>query len=183
MGVGILALGILLTILSLWSWILLSTDVFSHPLSTGAWPLVCSGRMGCITSASWYDHYQARSVFNKAMGSEKPEPVAALTSLIRQRLVKNSVLTVQVSKGDAKRYREEVLGTYDEKIVKDTTGLSLKEYDELVILPLLRQEALRQQGGFSSFNDLFVSLARDNSVYVLSRGLVWDKEKAEVVRR
>lgn len=180
-GAAILALGILLTILSLWAWILLSGDVFSHPLTSGAWPLVCSRQMGCITSAAWYNHYQTRSMFARVTESEEPEPVAALTSLIRQSLVKNSLALVPISREDAKRYREQVLGMHKEKAVKETTGLSLKEYDELVILPLLRQEALRQQKGFDSFDDLFVSLARDKSVYVLSRGLVWDKEKAEVV--
>lgn len=183
MGAAVLVLGVLLTITSLWVWILLSSDVFSHPLSKGAWPLACSSQLGCITSAAWHNHYRARLVFADVTESEKPEPISVLTSLIRQRLVRNSFLLIPISREDAKRYREKVLGMYEEKVVKETTGLSLKEYDELVILPLLRQEALRQQKGFDSFDDLFISLARDNSVYVFPKGLVWDKEKAEVVRR
>lgn len=181
-GVGILALGVLLTVLSLWIWLLLSVDAFSHPLSSGAWPLACSWRMGCISSATWHKHHQARLIFAEVTKSEKPLPITTLTSLIRQRLVSNSFLPVPISREDAKRYREKVLEMNEEETVKNTTGLSLKEYDKLVILPLLRQEALRQQKGFNSLDDLFVSLANDNSVYVLSKGLVWDKEKAEVVQ-
>jgi hypothetical protein len=182
-GVGVLVLGIFLTLLSLLVWMMLSNDVFNHPLSGGAWPLVCSRPIGCVTSAAWHKNYQARLVFAQVTGNEKPDPITALTSLIRQKLVKNSFLLVPVSREDATRYREQVLGTHEEKVVKDTTGLSLKEYDELIILPLLRQEALRQQKGFDSLNKLFVSLSSDSSIYVFPKGLVWDKDRAEVVRK
>jgi len=141
---------------------------------------MCSNQ-GCITTSGWHKHWQARLVFVAAAEQDKPAPEEVLTTLARQHLVDKALISSPVTLGDARRYREEVLLAKDEGQIVEVTGLSLDDYDKLVILPLLKQEVLKQQRGNESLETMFKELAKDRSLWVLPRGLKWDKDLATVV--
>lgn len=169
--------------LLLWASILLSSSVYTHSLSkTGLWPIICSTR-GCVTTSSWHKHYQARLVFAKAIEGETPSPEEALTTLARQHLVNKAIANWPVTIREARRYREEVLQVRDETKILETTGMAIDDYDKFVILPLLKQEVLREQMDITEFDELFKKLAADRDLWALPRGLKWDKETATVVKQ
>jgi len=169
--------------LLLWASVMLSPDLYTHELSkTGLWPVICSTR-GCVTTSGWHKHYQARVLFAEAAKQEVPSPEEALTTLARQHLVDRAMTNWSVTKGDARRYREEVLQTKDEVKILESTGLAVADYDKFVILPLLKQEVLREQMKVDDFDEMFKRLAQERRVWALPRGLIWDKESATVVRR
>lgn len=146
------------------------------------WPVACSLR-GCVTTTAWEAHSAARVAFNQAVHQPAPTAAEALTTLIRQHLVSHAFVRVPVTAQDAVRYREEVLNARDEATVRETVGLSLADYDKYVILPLLQQEALRQETKVETFDELFTLLARERPMWALSRGLVWDRSTAKVIER
>lgn len=167
----------------LWASILLSNSVYTYNLSrVGLWPLICSSR-GCVTTSGWYKHYKARIVFAEAAGMDAPSPEETLTTLARQHLVNKAIVSWPVTMREAKRYREEVLQIRDEVKILETTGMSLDDYDKFVILPLLKQEVLKEQMEIAEFDELFRKLAEKHKLWVLPRGLMWDKETATVVKR
>jgi hypothetical protein len=143
------------------------------------WPVVCSLR-GCITTTAWQQHWVARRAFAEAAGETPPAPLEALTTLARQHLVRHSFLRVPVEQQDAVRYREEVLGLRDEAAVREATGLTLNEYDTAVLLPLLQQEAVRQERTIESLDELFATLARERLLVALPWHLKWNREAARV---
>jgi hypothetical protein len=121
--------------------------------------------------------------FAEATGQTPPSQADALTTVVRQHLVRNAFLRAPVSKQDAVRYREEVLKARDSQAVRDATGLTLDDYDTFVILPLLQQEALRQERRVESLDELFKLLAAERPVFVLAWPLKWDRGVAKVVER
>jgi hypothetical protein len=164
-----------------WGWVLGQRDILDSSMARNfSWPIACSMR-GCLTTTSWEQHYQARVAFAVANEQSTPSTTDALTTLVRQHLVRNAFLRVPVTKQDAVRYREEILNAKDEVTVQEATGLTLDDYDKLVILPLLQQEALRQEQSVESFDELFQLLASERAVVVLAFRLSWDKETAKVV--
>lgn len=170
-------------ILTLWAWVLSSDEALSSPMASYVgWPVACSVR-GCITTKTWQDHYRMRQAFAKAAEQEAPQPVEALTTLLRQHLVEHAFSRTPVTTREAARYREEILGARDENQILLATGLTIEEYDQLVILPLLQQEALKQQNSVESSQELYGLLAADRSIVVLPWRLRWDSEQAEVVPR
>jgi hypothetical protein len=157
------------------------------PLTSGLalrfpWPVACSLR-GCLTTRSWQQHWIARQTFARAAGQPEPSHTEALTTLARQHLVHHAFLRVPVAQEDAVRYRQEVLNLHDEAAVRETTGLTLADYDERVLLPLLQQEALRQERSHESLDELFVTLANERALFVFPRHLKWNKEAARVEER
>ncbi|HLD26120.1 MAG TPA: hypothetical protein VJC05_03710 [Candidatus Andersenbacteria bacterium] len=167
----------------LWAWLLWQTTILEWGIARRwPWPVACTTR-GCVTTVRWEQQRQARESFAQASGQPAPTAAEALTTLIRQRLVTYAQLQVQVTSQDAVRYREEILHAKDEAAVREATGLALADYDEYVILPLLRQEALKAERRIESLDELFRLLASERIVVVLSRGLVWDKATAQVVTR
>lgn len=169
--------------LLLWGSLLLSSSVYTHDLSkAGLWPIICSTR-GCVTTSSWHKHYQARLVFAETTKAQAPSPEEALTTLARQHLVDSAMVKWPVTIREARRYREEVLRVQDEAKILETTGMSVDDYDRFVILPLLKQEVIREQMGVKEFEEVFISLANKHKLWVLPRGLIWDKETATVVKR
>lgn len=169
--------------LLVWVSVLMSKDVYQHQLSEpGLWPIICSTR-GCVTTSGWHKHYRSRLVFAKAAAQTAPTPEEALTTLARQYLVNKALVNSPITVGDARRYREEVLQAKDAEQILKTTGLTLDEYDKLVVLPLLKQEVLRKRKNSSSLEELFKTLAKERRVWVLPRGLVWDQATVSVVRK
>lgn len=166
-----------------WVTVLLSRDPLHFALGARfPWPVACSMR-GCVTTTAWGRQLSARAAFNQAAKQPAPLAAEALTTLVRQHLVSHAFIRVPVTAHDAIRYREEVLNARDEAAVQEAVGLPLKDYDSFVILPLLQQEALRQERRVESFDELFTLLARERPVWVLPRGLVWDKASAKVIAR
>ncbi|MBI4022249.1 MAG: hypothetical protein HY372_02740 [Candidatus Andersenbacteria bacterium] len=165
----------------LWLTVLLNKDPLNSTLGTRfPWPVACSLR-GCVTTTAWDKQLEARTAFNQAAKQPPPTAPEALTTLVRQHLVSHAFIRVPVTAQDAVRYREEVLNARDESAVQEAVGLPLKDYDNLVILPLLQQEALRQERRVETFDEMFTLLARERPVWVLLRGLVWDKASAKVI--
>lgn len=167
----------------LWVSIMLNRDIYQHSLSeSGLWPIICSTR-GCVTTSGWHKHYRSRLVFAKETRELAPTPEEALTTLARQHLVDKALGSSPVTLASAKRYREEVLQAKDAGQVLKATGLTLDEYDKQVILPLLKQEVLRQQLNSSTLDEMFKELAQERSLWVLPRGLVWDEVSAQVKQK
>lgn len=169
--------------LLLWVSIMISRDVYQHKLSeSGLWPIICSTR-GCVTTSGWHKHYRARLVFARETKQSTPTPEEALTTLSRQHLVDKALGDSSITLGSARRYREEVLQAKDEQKIVKATGLSLNDYDSLVILPLLKQEMLRQRMKSETLEKMFEQLSMERRLWVLPRGLVWDKERAQVKQK
>lgn len=166
-----------------WLSILLSNNLYTHQLSQpGLWPVICSNR-SCVTTSAWHKHYQSRKIFAEAVNEEPPTPEKALTTLARQHLVDKAKNSWPVSLTDARRYREEVLQNKSKEKIKQTTGLTLEEYDKYVVLPLLKQEILRTQMQAENFDAMFKQLARQRALWALPRGLIWDRESAKVIKQ
>lgn len=167
----------------LWISIILSRDIYQHQLSeSGLWPIICSTR-GCVTTSGWHKHYRARLVFAQETEQTTPTPEEALTTLARQHLVDKELSDSPVTISNARRYREEVLQVRDGDKILKTTGLSLDNYDRLVILPLLKQEVLRQRRKDASLDEMYKGIAGKRGLWVLPRGLVWDEAEAKVKQK
>jgi hypothetical protein len=173
----------LVVVLALWGGLFLRRETLNFWLARQVpWPIACSLR-GCVTTITWEKHWQVRKMFAETAEQPVPTQAQALTTLVRQHLVKHAFLRVPVSKQDAVRYREEILNAREEPAVFEATGLTLDDYDMFVILPLLQQEALRQERSVESLGELFTLLASERPLVVLSWPLKWDKETATVVER
>ncbi len=164
-----------------WVWVLLARNPLSVPVATWLpWPVACSTR-GCITTREWQYQHVATEVFAHLAAREQPTPVQSLQTLIRQHLAHYGQLTSSVTPAAAQRYRSEILHATDEAKIKEATGLSLAGYDELVVMPFLEQESLRQQRRAESPDDLYKQLASERWVAVLPWHLTWDKGEGKVV--
>ena len=181
MGVGIVALALFGLWFIFWVWILVSPSTPANKLSGWpGWPVACTSH-GCISSATWNKHSLAMEGFAQLTDTDRPTKADSLTTLVRQQLVKDNLSGRLITKKDAKRYREEVLKINSEDAIKEGFGLTIDEYDKLVIIPLLEQEALLEQLKMGSRNELFTALAKKHKVFILLRSLGWDKEKAQVL--
>lgn len=174
LGAGVLAL------LVAWGSVVWSPDPVNHPLARLLpWPVVCTTR-GCITTTQWREHTAARATFNTALALPHAAPAETLTTLVRQHLVSYAVIRSAVTAADARRYREEILNAKDTSVIQNATALTLDEYDQLVVLPFLQQEALRQQRHAESAEELFAQLAQERFVVVFVRGLRWNAQEGKV---
>lgn len=180
----VLVLGLVLVILaSSWLALLFSSNPAQHPLANVfPWPIVCTTR-GCITSRAWVRQQELVKAFVGAVGQPIPAPEEALTTLVRQHLVDKALLQAVVRLEDATRYRHDVLRLKDETVARQLSTLSLEDFDRSIVLPFLKQEALRQQLKLESNQNLFVHLSSQRWIIVLPRNLVWDIVNAEVVKR
>ena len=118
--------------------------------------------------------------FARTAHQSAPSTAQGLTTLIRQRLVASLVPANVVSDSAVRAYRENVLHLTSNLMVERATGLSLYDYDQLVLKPLLEQEALRQLRKAESLDELYVQVSQEQRVFVLPVGLFWDTEKAVV---
>lgn len=166
-----------------WAWVLLSAAPLEVPISQlMPWPVACSTR-GCITTRDWQRQQAAVTVFAELSQREKLAPIDSLTTLTRQHLAHYGQLKSPVTPAAAARYREEILNGKDEAVIKEATGLSLAEYDELVVTPFLEQESLRQERRAETAEDLYVQLAGERTIFVLPRNLTWSAEEAKVIQQ
>jgi len=85
--------------------------------------------------------------------------------------------------GDARRYREEVLQAKDPEQIERATGLTIPQYDKLVVLPLLQQEAVRLERSADNYEILFADLAKDRPIVILAWPYRWDGETGSVAVR
>jgi hypothetical protein len=146
------------------------------------WPVACT-RSGCVTTSRWYQLQQAQLAFAGAAERPAPPSIDALTSLVRNLLVQQSLQGVEPTPDQATQYRLDVLHINSDEFTHRYTGWSLADYDQWVILPFLRQEAARAQRDLDSREQLFAQLSREQRVFILPAGLVWDTDKAAVVSR
>jgi len=176
-------LGPVVLILLGWIWLLSSNNVLNHPLvEVAPWPVACSLKR-CITTAAWRDHHQARQAFAATSEQTEPSEEESLTTLLRQHLVAHAFIAHPVTLRDATRYREEILKAGDGSQVVSTTNLTLEEYDETVILPLLQQEALKSERSAETLDELYTILADERLIMAWPWHLKWDKSQAAVIRR
>ena len=174
---------VLVIVLSGWGWVLLAPNSLDVPIAQWLpWPVVCSTR-GCITTWSWQRQLAATQAFAKLTNKEQPTAVQALSTLTRQHLAHYGQLVSPVTDAATVRYREEILNATDEAKIKEATGLSMAEYDELVIKPFLEQESLRQQRRAESAEDLYQELAQERWIFVLPWHLTWDKQEGKVEQK
>lgn len=171
---------ILLAAVGLLGWVYTTTNPLSHPLAR--WvpvPLACTTR-GCITSWSLQRHLAIEDAFSASTKATKPTEAQMLTTLIRQFLVHKAEVRSPISLADARRYREEILKVTDEIVILNATGLTLDEYDNLIVSPFLEQENLRQARHAETTTEVFRQLAAERWVVVLPVSWYWDSEAAEV---
>lgn len=165
-----------------WTSILLSSNPAEHPLAhVLPWPVVCTTR-GCITSRAWVRQQELVTAFVSAVNKPVPPPEEALTTLVRQHLVDKALLQEVVKLEDATKYRQEVLHLRDEVVTKQLSTLSLEDFDRSIVLPFLKQEALRQQLKLGPNENIFVYLSADRAVVVLPRNLVWNTDQGKIVK-
>lgn len=185
-GVKIILIGGLLVVLVLggsWLAVLFARHPTQHPLAgVFPWPVVCTTR-GCITSTAWVRQQALVKTFVEAVHEPLPPEEEALTTLVRQHLVSKALLQEVVKLEDAARYRREVLRLKDGTVTRQLSTLSPEDFDRAIALPFLQQEALRQQLKLEPEQDLFVHLARDRWISLLTWHFRWDANKAEVVRK
>jgi hypothetical protein len=164
-----------------WAWVLLTSQPLNVPIATWLpWPVVCSTR-GCITARDWQRQQTAVALFAQRSKREQLSPVESLTTLARQHLAHYGQFKSPVTDAAAARYREEILNGTDENKIKEATGLSIADYDELVVKPFLEQESLRQQRRAETAEDLYKQLANERTIIVLPRNLTWNKQEAKVI--
>lgn len=178
-GGGLLVLAVVAWVAA-WLWVLSGAMPHEHRLSS--WPLfpvACTTR-GCITSAQWQQQHSRQGQFAVATNSAAPEPRQSLTTAVRQHLVQHAAVQAPATMTDARRYREEVLQAKDPATVERAVGLTLADYDELVVLPLLQQEAIRLERSMESYDELFAALAKERSVGILAWRYRWDTATGSV---
>ncbi len=150
-----------------------------NPLSRWLpWPLICSTR-GCVTTMDWAQYIDLSDRFSEQAGTAKLSSTEMLTTLARQHLVSRAQLKSSVTEEDAWRYRTEILNLSDEE-VKEFSGLEADEYDKYVVLPLLRQENIRQYRQAETTDELYKVLAGERWMAALPIGMWWDKTDGSI---
>ena len=176
----LLPLILLLGITGAYLWVLASFNPLTNPIAHYVpWPIACTTR-GCITTTTWQHALTVATTFAGRAGQKPPTAAVVLTTLIRQHLVHFGQLQSPISAADAKHYREDILHITDAAVIKQSTGLSLEEYDATVIIPLLEQESLRQQQSLTTADELFKQLAKERFVLLLPFHLRWNRDAGMV---
>lgn len=166
-----------------WMWILFDSQPLHNPLARAfPWPVACSSR-GCVTSQTWAQKFDLAGQFATQVHITPPTPASALTTVIRQHLARHAFLRSPVSVSDAKRYREDILNLKDAEQLQGVLHLSVDDYDRLIVLPFLQQEALRAQYKIESTDQLYAALARERAIILLPWHFTWDKSKGIVIEK
>lgn len=180
-ALGLIIAALVVIVLALYLWLLASSDPLQNPIAhLLPWPVACTTR-GCVTTRSWAEHHDAQTTFAASTQSEVPGREEILTSAIRAHLLRHASLRSPVTEADARRYREEVLKIKSEELVQEAAGISGKEYDRLVLVPFLQQEALRQQHNVESTEELYRTLTAERPVVIPLFDLKWDNQAGSVV--
>ena len=163
-------------LLFIWIWTLSQLNPIEYGfIKNGLWPVACTTR-GCITASAWARQYDLARAFEEISGETTISPEEALTSAIRQHLVRYGVVKSPVTTRDATRYRENILHITDSSLLQNTLGVSLQEYDTEVILPFLQQEALGELRHTESRDELYAYLSKERAVWLLNWRYRWNKE-------
>lgn len=128
-------------------------------------------------------YQRAAAHFTGADSGDDLDPTESLTTAVRAHLVEEAFARAPVNLQDAKRYRETVLRLPVDSELLAEMGFTADEYDRVVLLPFLLQEALRQQYRAESIDELYRILEKQRGLWVLPRGLVWNSEIAAVERQ
>ena len=177
--IGVIVLGFLLA----WGMVLASSNPLQHGwMNRFPWPVACSSR-GCVTTQDWAQQYNLAQKFSAVTGAAVSSPADALTTAIRQHMVEHAFLKSPVTLADATRYREQILQLTDEAMIKTTFGLTASQYDKIVVLPFLKQQALQQQLQADTIDDLYAKLAQERLIVLLPWHFRWDTQKGAVVTR
>lgn len=162
-------------------WLYRSDDVLGHPLANVSfWPIACTTR-GCVSVGQLKHQVGLDQSFASLLEVESPTVASSFTTVVRRHVVEHAFLRSPVTLADARRYREEVLHISEAGSLPDTLT-SLEEYDELVILPFLQQEALREQHSTESMEELYGQLANDRRVWVFPIAYSWESERGAIVK-
>lgn len=175
--------GVLIFIwLGLYIWLLTMQNPLNHPLvGMPLWPIACTTR-GCVTSSTWATYHELMNTFARISEQTEPNPEASFTTAVRRHLVSNAFLQSPVTLQDARRYREEILKLTRDDQLQGVVPVTLTTYDQEVVLPLLQQEALRQQNSVESTEELYSTLTQDRPVLILPFVFQWDGNAGSIVR-
>lgn len=182
LGLGLVLL-VLVGLMGGWLAVLASPALPSGRLATFLpWPAACTMR-GCITTQDWEAQKRISERFAKSVQEQAPSAEAVVTTVLRRHLVAHAFAVNPVTAADARRYREEILHLKDETKLQEAVGLSIEDYDNLVVRPFLQQAALQQEYKAETLDELYAALARERLVLVLPFHYRWDKENGRVIRR
>lgn len=178
-----LVLLILLGLVGSWLAVLASPALPNGRLATFLpWPAVCTMR-GCVTTQDWEAQKRTAERFALSVQEQAPSAEGMLTTALRRHLVTHAFVVNPVTAADARRYREEILHLKDESKLQEAVGLSLEDYDDLVVRPFLQQAALMQEYKVETAEELYTTLARERLVLVLPFHYFWDKNLGRVLPR
>lgn len=165
-------LGLFVAVIAL---LLISYILFGFPIACGS--------HGCIRQTDVATQQAYDSAFARSTNARDVSEQATLTTLVRRYLLTHTSTTSSVSLDDAARYRTDILHTTDAAAVRQLGFSSLEEYDTVVLVPFLTQEALMKQRAITSPSVLYKQLAQEQRIFLFKKGYVWDKANGEVVAK
>ncbi len=166
----------------MWLWV--STLNLQSPTTRASslfpWPIACSWR-GCITSKEWVLQRSYDVAFAKQTNKSQPTEAETLTTILRRHIISHASLASPVSIKDAVRYRTAILRNTEIDTLKPLGIASFPEYDSMVILPFLQQEALMQQRDIKNAKDLYADISKHRSLFLLLFQYQWNIDKGKVI--
>src|SRR3989344_3113982 len=145
-------------------------------------PIAC-GSHGCIRKSDIAAQRVYDNAFARSTNSHEPVEQATLTTLVRRYLITHATTTSSVSLTDAELYRADILHATDPEIVQKLGFASFEEYDRLVLVPFLQQEALMKERHIKNPSALYARLAQEQSIFLSMNGYKWNKATGEVVAK
>ncbi len=145
-------------------------------------PLAC-GSNGCIRKHDFTQQRTYDIAFARSINAQPPSEVSTLTTMIRRYLLTHAMRSSSISSADAARYRSDVLHI---AYIADITNLgysSAEEYDRLVVIPFLTQEALIKERHTDNPSALYKQLAQEQYIVLFKSRYTWDRKIGEVVAR
>lgn len=143
-----------------------------------ALPIFCTTR-GCVSTAQRDRERTYQQEFANAANTSSPSEEAILTSLVRRHLI----LHTQNSTNDrqqAVRYRTDILHLTDISAIQQVGFSSFEEYDDLVTIPFLLQQAYMSEHSLQTPEEAYIDLSEHFRVVPLIFGYTWDTSKGEV---
>lgn len=145
-------------------------------------PLAC-GTYGCIRATDAKAQRAYDDAFARSTATPAPSEQALLTTLMRRYLLTHAISSSRISVADVAQYRTDVLHVVDDSLVKGLGYVSLAEYDALVLVPFLTQQALMQERHLDAPSALYAQLAQEQWLVLLKPGYRWNRATGEVVAK
>ncbi len=145
-------------------------------------PIAC-GSNGCIRNAEAISQEMHDRAFARSTNGHEPNMKEILTTVVRRYLLAHASITSIISISDAARYRTEVLHATDISALEKLGFSSFEEYDKLVLIPFLQQQALMKQRRIESPSALYAQLAQEQSIFLFKNGYRWNTATGEVVAK